>query len=301
MKRVMAAMAALVICVLVGCASNHPGPPDSGPEVEVERGPKVFPIEGDPNGLWWDDSTQTLYLADENGNRILKWSDADGFALVKELPTASPEGAGLGQLVLVANGTLVVTRLGYGTTGDAVSVSSWGDAQVVPGLDPMRRRIGLTVAKDGKMFDSWFVHLATGAHVGAVGELSLIGTEPEVITGLKKPVGVLAVGEDLFVSDQDLGQILKAPRSNPSAYTVFATVAAPDLLAEGPDGSIFTGSTGGNLYLITASGAASVFASGFQEVRGLAYDSAHRRLFVADHDSNESDGVSHVLHILPVD
>lgn len=299
MKRVMAAMAVLSTVVFVGCASSTPGPGDAG--VTVERGPKIFTIEGDPNGLWWDDSSHTLYLADDNGNRILKWSDTGGFTLVKDLPAASPEGAGLGQLVFTADGTIVVTRFGYGTTGDVVSVSSSGDAKIVPGLDPMRRRIGLTVARDGKLFDSWFVRLATGARVGAVGELSLSGTEPEVITGLKKPVGVLAVGDDLFVSDQDLGQILKAPRSNPTAYMVFATVATPDLLAEGPDGSIFTGSTGGNLYRITASGEASVFASGFQEVRGIAYDSTNRRVFVADHDGDESNGVSHLLHILPVD
>lgn len=298
MSHVLGAVAAVFTVAFIGCASSSQVPVDPG---TVERGPKIFPVEGDPNGLWWDDASHTLYLADDNGNRILQWTDTGSFALVKGLPAASPEGAGLGQLVLTQNGTVVVTRFGYGTTGDVVSVPASGDSQIVPGLDPQRRRIGLTVASDGKLFDSWFVRLATGARVGAVGELSLSGTEAEVITGLKKPVGVLAVGDSLIVSDQDLGQILKAPRSNPSAYQVLATVATPDLLAEGPDGSIFTGSTGGNLYRITATGEASVFASGFQQVRGVAYDPTNRRLFVADHDGDESNGVSHLLHILPVD
>ena len=290
----------LLLLALVGCSTSGDSPSDAGTGA-VDRGPRILAIDGDPNGLWWDDSTQTLYVADDNGNRILRWTDASGFALVKDLPAASPSGAGLGQVVRTGDGTLVVTRFGYGTTGDVVSVPASGDAQIVPSLDPQRRRIGLTLAADGRLFDSWFVRLSTGARVGSVGQLSLTGTEPEVITGLQKPVGVLAVGSDLFVSDQDLGQILRAPLSNPASYTVLATVAQPDLLAAGPDGSIFTGSAGGSLYRISASGVAAVFETGFQQVRGVAYDPTNHRVFVADHDADETDGVSHVVHILPVD
>ena len=290
----------LLLLALVGCSTSGDSPSDAGTGA-VDRGPRILAIDGDPNGLWWDDSTQTLYVADDNGNRILRWTDASGFALVKDLPAASPSGAGLGQVVRTGDGTLVVTRFGYGTTGDVVSVPASGDAQIVPSLDPQRRRIGLTLAADGRLFDSWFVRLSTGARVGSVGQLSLTGTEPEAITGLQKPVGVLAVGSDLFVSDQDLGQILRAPLSNPASYTVFATVAQPDLLAAGPDGSIFTGSAGGSLYRISASGVAAVFETGFQQVRGVAYDPTNHRVFVADHDADETDGVSHVVHILPVD
>jgi hypothetical protein len=58
---------------------------------------------------------------------------------------------------------------------------------------------------------------------GAAGEVSLDGSEREVMTGLKKPVGVLAVGDRLFVSDQDLNQIVSAPRSDPAAYSVLLT------------------------------------------------------------------------------
>lgn len=293
----------LLLLALAGCTTSGGSPNDAGPTDAgtVDRGPRLLAIDGDPNGLWWDDSTRTLYVADDNGNRILRWTDASGFALVKDLPAASPSGAGLGQVIRTGDGTLVVTRFGYGTTGDVVSVPASGDAQIVPSLDPQRRRIGLTIAADGRLFDSWFIRRSTGARAGSVGRLSLTGTEPEVITGLQKPVGVLAVGSDLFVSDQDLGQILRAPLANPASYTVFATVAQPDLLAAGPDGSIFTGSAGGSLYRISASGAAAVFETGFQQVRGVAYDPTNHRIFVADHDANTTDGVNNVVHILPVD
>jgi DNA-binding beta-propeller fold protein YncE len=289
---------AAIVLFLAACGSSNQAPSDAG---GVERGPKIVAVEGDPNGLWWDDAEQTLYVADDNGNRVLRWTDEDGFSLVRELPAAAPEGAGLGQLVRTDDGTIVVTRFGYGTAGDVVFLPPSGEPEIVPGLDVERRRIGLTVADDGTLFDSWFVRLSTGDRVGAVGQLSLEGDEPEVITGLQKPVGVLAVGSNLFVSDQDLGQILKAPQSDPSSYTVLATVEQPDLLAAGPDGSLFTGSAGGSLYRITEAGSPSVFESGFQQVRGVAYDPTNRRVFVADHDPDESDGISHMMHILPVD
>jgi DNA-binding beta-propeller fold protein YncE len=309
MKRLSAGLGLLVSFCLYSCAStsgstSSGNPADGGTSAEggaVDRGPRTLPFEGDPNGLYWDDSQQTLYVADDNGNRILRWTDAAGFSLVAELPAASPQGAGLGQVVRTSDGTLVVTRFGGGSAGDVVFVPPGGEPKVVPGLDRERRRIGLTVASDGQLYDSWFLRLSTGDRAGSIGQLALSGAEPEVLTGLKKPIGVLAVGADLFVSDQELGQVLKAPRSNPKAFTVLATVASPDLLAAGPDGSLFTGSAGGNLYRIAASGAASVFQSGFQQVRGVAYDPGHRRVFVADHDADESNGVSHVLHVLPVD
>lgn len=212
-------LAALCLITLPHCSSESDA--DSGESAggrgggggesrAVDRGPTTLAIEGDPNGLWWSESEQTLYVADDNGNRILRWTDEDGFSLVADLPSAAPEGAGLGQLVVLGDGTLVVTRFGYGTAGDVVSIAPSGEASVVPGLDPLRRRIGLTVDADGNLFDSWFVRVENGDRVGAVGALDLEGDERIVLEGLKKPVGVLALGDHLFVADQDLGQILKA-------------------------------------------------------------------------------------------
>ncbi|MEB2310843.1 MAG: hypothetical protein OZ921_21235 [Sorangiineae bacterium] len=285
------------LLLLVGCGNDGQPAAHAG----IDRGPAILDIEGDPNGLWWDDASQTLYVADDDGNRLLRWTDEDGFSLIENLTAAPEQGAGLGQLVSTSDGTLVVTRFGHGTAGAVVFVPPSGGAQDVPGLAVERRRIGLTIDSDGKLYDSWFVRQASGERVGAVGALSLAGTESEIITGLQKPVGVLAVGENLFVSDQDLGQVLRAPLSNPSDYEVLAAVPSPDLLAAGPNGSLFIGSEGGSLYRIEASGAAAVFQAGFDTVRGMAYDPTNRRVFVVNHVGHEAEGVTHTIHILPVD
>lgn len=268
--------------------------------VEVDRGPTAYDVDGDPNGLWWDSDEGALYLADDNGNRVLRWSDADGFSLAAELPEASADGPGLGQLVRTADGTLVVPRFGYGTSGDVVYVTASGESGVVPGLEVERRRIGLTVADDGALYVGWFVS-SDGGRVGGVSALDLDGGETDLADSLGKPVGVLASADTLWVSDQDLGQVLTAPLASPDALTLLAEVDSPDLLGAGPDGGVFTGGKDGSVRLISAGGEVTTFSSGYQEVRGVAYDAENGRLFLADHDGDESDGLTHRLQIVPVD
>ena len=60
---------------LAGCQGGASGSPDAG----IDRGPTVLEVDGDPNGLWWDDTEQVLFVADDNGNRVLAWTDEAGF------------------------------------------------------------------------------------------------------------------------------------------------------------------------------------------------------------------------------
>lgn len=293
--RQRALKAALVLAL--GCGSTSRPVADA---IRVDRGPRVLELDGDPNGLWWDANSEALLVTDDLGNRILEWSDARGFGTHEQLPEVSPAGAGLGQLVQVDGGDLVVTRFGFGIEGGVAIVPRQGDVRNVPGLDVTRRRIGLTKAEDGTLYDTWSVGPGSADRVGAVGQLSLDGSELEVMTGLTTPVGVLAVGDRLFVSDRDAGEILTASRATPASVTLFASVEQPDLLAEGPAGSIFSGSAGGSVYRIDGAGVVSEFEAGFRQVRGVAYDPAGRRLFVAEHDPAAPDVARHALHILPV-
>jgi hypothetical protein len=271
---------------------------DTGTDVPVDRGPTTIALDGDPNGLWWDG--ETLYLADDDNNRILKWTDADGLGLVGDLPAAAEDGAGLGQLVVLGEGTLLVTRFGYGSAGDIVTLDPDGTSTVVPDLDVERRRIGLTVTDEGAIYDGWFVK-SGDVQVGSVGEVDLSGAEPEVMGNLGKVVGVLAVGDILYVADQTAGEVLSAPLANLADTSVFASVEYPDLLCAGPGGTLFTGSSEGDVRQLGADGSVSSLVSGYQEVRGVAFDAVNGRLFFADHDGDDADGETNFLQIVPVD
>ena len=267
----------------------------------VERGPISITVDGDPNGLCWDTASSTLFIADDNGNRLLRWTDRDGFGAPLALPDIAPDLVGLGQVIRLRDGTLLVVRFGAGTAGAVVAVRPDGTSANIPGLDPMRRRLGLAVAADDTIYVSYFLRVAGGARVGSVARLTLNGTEAEVLPMLRKPVGIAALGDDLLVADQDQNQLLRAPRAG-GAARLFATVMSPDLLTTTPDGTVFVGSTTGSVFRVSADGSSvTAFAAGFQQTRGLAYDAANRRLFVADHDASPADGTTHRLRILPVD
>ena len=98
---------------------------DSG--VAVDRGPTTIPVDGDPNGLWWDEASGTLFVADDRNNRVLTWTDANGFGVLGDLPEAAASLPGLGQPVLVED-RVIVPRFGDGTAGDIVWIGLSGSA-----------------------------------------------------------------------------------------------------------------------------------------------------------------------------
>lgn len=305
----MRVFALAAVAVLAACGSDE-GSTDTTEVTEVaqevspepDRGPTSIALDGDANGLWWDAASSTLYIADDNGNRVLAWTEGAGTRLVAELPSPSPDGAGLGQLVKLPDGRIVVTRFGYGSLGDVVVVATDGTATVLAGLDPTRRRIGLALAPDGTLYTSWFTKTGQNPRVGAVGKLTLDPpSEVVVVEGLTKPVGVLATETELIISDQDLKQVLVAQRANPTTLTVRAAVDGLDLIGVGPDGSVFVGGSDGAVRRVSAAGVVTTIAGGFLQVRGVAWDAANRRLFIAEHDPKEEDGIAHALHILPLD
>ncbi|MBN8470323.1 hypothetical protein JYJ95_27770 [Corallococcus exiguus] len=282
----------------VGCSSSDAQEPQDGPV--IERGPKTIAVDGDPNGLWWDAESATLYMADDENNRVLRYRDGEGISKVADLPAAPADGPGLGALARLSDGTLVVVRFGGGTAGDVVYVKPDGTSAIVPNLPRERRRIGITVTDDGQLLDGYFVR-NNNVNVGSVARLGLEGTEQEIVGALVKPVGVLAVGDTLFISDQIAGKVYRSPLSAPSQLVAFATLNSPDLLAVGPNDTLLTGSRDGTVLSIRQTGEVSVVAGGFQQPHGLAYDAKNKRLFIADHDGTPADGTNHTLRIIPLE
>jgi hypothetical protein len=70
---------------------------------------------------------------------------------------------------------------------------------------------------------------------------------------------------------------------------------AVDLLAMLPNGDLLTGG-GPTISRITPTGQVTALPGSFEQVRGLAYDSAGKRLFVIDH--SVTVGVSDKLRIV---
>jgi hypothetical protein len=291
----------VLFTLLAACAAAPDGgpAPDSGMPPPPDAGPTAtrtleLALDGDPNGVLWDATAQTLYIADNANNRILTWTEA-GLGAPLALPPAPADGPGLGQIALATDGTLLTTRFGYGTSGAVLYARLNGDDGTVPSLDPLKRRIGI-VADGADLYDSYFV--LAGARVGAIAKLTLDGTEVDVMQGLSKPVGLLVQRGVLYAADQMAGEILKCTLPACSDKGHFATLAAPDLLSAGPNGSFFSGSPDGNVYQISSDGSVQALSGTFHQPRGTAYDAANKRLFIADHVSGGAMGY---LRIIPLD
>jgi len=273
----------------------------------VDRGPTTLAISAKLNGLYWDKTEGKLYLTDDNTNSLRVWDGDKAFPTYAALTAAPASGATLGQLTRTADGTLYVTRFGFGTDGTVVAVPKGGSAADLAGLDAARRRIGVTTAPDGSLVDGWFIKGGTGA----ISQLSVNGSqasERELVTGLGKPVGVAVAGDTLYVSDQNTGNLLSyawsqvraqpATLADGKVVATFTTLDGIDLMTAAPDGTLFFGGSGGKLFQVSPKGEVSVLASGWPKIIGVAYDEANRRLFAAVGAADASSQAS--VRIVPL-
>ncbi len=263
---------AFALACAPACGSDEASqqrPVDAGP-------PKTnasLPFAGDPSGLFWDGTTSTLFIADDANNRVATYRDAEGFGSHVTLPAG---GTGLGQLLRLTDGTVLVTRLGTGANGDVVAVTPDRKSAPIAGLDPARLRTGLTLAPDGRIFDAY-----TNAAGGSVAELSLSGTEIEIVSGLQKPNGLLAAGETLAIADTGQGKLLKTKLAALGPLTPGGDLPNIGPLCAGPSGTL--AGAGDSVKSLDATGTPTTIATGFAAVRGVAYDPKYRRIFVANH------------------
>lgn len=301
----LAALAALTGCDEAASAAvtdaSTPTADSTGDSATAARGPLTITIDGDPNGIWWSAAAQTLYLADDNNNRILTWRDGTGFGQAWPLLAAPATGSGLGGLVAGSDGKLWVTRFGNGTDGAVLWVDAGGITGKVPNLDPVKRRLGMAVDSAGNLYDSWFIKTASD-RVGTVARLDPAGTEtPLVSSGLQKPVGLLVKGAHLYFDDQETHAVLRCALPECKEVESFGNVTTPDLMSDGPGDAVLVSSHEGVVVAVRPSVANQIVASGLQQPHGLAYDPAHKRLFIADHDPSAADGEVNTLHIVPLD
>ncbi|MEQ1932742.1 MAG: hypothetical protein ABL962_02520, partial [Fimbriimonadaceae bacterium] len=82
------------------------------------------------------------------------------------------------------------------------------------------------------------------------------------------------------------------------AVTTVATTLSADLLAMMPNGDLLTGGAAA-IYRVTQAGVITTAFTGFEQVRGIAYDPTLKRLFIIDHSATV--GTPDKLHIRPLD
>lgn len=278
---------------------------------DVDRGPTAIEIDAKLNGLYWDADEQRLYLTDDDTNAIRVWDGEKSFneAFKMSEPPARPN---LGQLTRDGKGTFYVTRFGFGQYGTVVAAPKSGAAYDLQGLDPERRRIGITRTPQDTLLVGWFRGGQAGGNTGTISELTIDGdqgSEQDLVTGLGKPAGLAVVGDKLYVTDQNTAQLLvyslKAVREQPATaddgtlVAQFATSDQLDLMTAGSDGTLYFGGNGGSLYQVNPDGAVKELAKGWSRVRGVALDERNERLFVIDAGAQASDP-SHI-RIVPID
>jgi len=299
----------LMACACGGSSSKPDAPiqPDDAatpPDAPADPRMGTFELAGGANGLAWDTATSTLYLSDNNTGAIVKFSDAGG---LQQLGTFPPQtmGISLGDIVKRNNGTLLTPNFGFGTQGTIFAMAPDNMTKALTGLDVARRRIGLSLDSGGLLYTAYFVGGGGGMQTGGVATVTIAGdaaTETEIAggstnAGFKKLVGIVATPTAVFVSDQTQKKIFKIAVPG-FAVTPLADVPSADLLAVMPNGDLLTGGTG--IHRITQAGVVTTLPlTGFEQVRGLAYDPTLKRLFFIEHSATV--GVKDKLHVRPLD
>lgn len=307
--------------------SSDSGANDASDASSVDRGPTTIDFSGDPAGLFWEYGLNGgLYVADQAANRIVKWTDLAGFGKTWALPAPQNSGSTLGQIVRELDGTMFVPRAGSGGDNTVLWITNLGDAgdlSLSPdaSLDDTVTRQGFTLLPDNTTLDTRYALDADiDANVGIVATLKLPGTEKQLVTGLSRPLAVVYNEGRLYVADGDLGEVIAISQTGGSFLQdagsgggsdagdgggaqhgrVFAAIDQPNFACAGADGDLFVTSVTGTVYRISSAGAVSHVATGLKELRGVAFDGAAKRLFVAEHDPADA-GAQNTIRIYPID
>lgn len=295
---------AFAVAMLVGACGGG-AKPVPAPPVQPARpaASQVVPLAGGANALWWDAASATLYLTDSNAASLVAWTDKGGLARVATVP-AGTAGVSLGGLVRRADGSTVVANFGFGKQGGLFVIAPDKTVTALSGLDPQRRRVGLAES-GGTIYSAYFVGDRDKKPTGGVATVAITGpaaVETELAgestsAGFGKIVGVAASATTVYVSDQSQKAIFAINVAD-HAVRKLADVPGADLLVLLPDGDLLTGS-GATISRITPAGQVSPLATTtFEQVRGLAYDAAGKRLFVIEHSL--TPGSPDKLHIVPL-
>ncbi len=287
-----------MMLALVACSGSDAATmqlPLPAPSHEPSTPGRTIGLDGDASGAWWDAAAHALLLTDSTHATLERWTADGGMQEAAALPDAHAE---LGGLVALRDGRVLVTSFGFGSDGAVFVIAPDRSVTKVPNLARERRRIGIAVDGNGAIYVTYFV-VQDGKRSGGIARLDPERGESDVVGDLQKPVGIVASGRMLFVADQEQRAIIGYPVADLAHPVVIARdLPSADLLTLLPNGDLVTGGKRGAVYRVTPGGAVSTIASGYEQVRGTAYDPATHQLFVVDHSVASSRHKLHVLELL---
>lgn len=279
-------------------ATDAPGTTDEPTTAQAQCEPfepLELDVQAEPNGLYWRGDLSTLFIADDDNNRILTRTEDGQGGVFAEIPSPSndPGSDGLGQLAAAADGTLFVPRFGFDdpTLGGVFRVAPDGTPMQIPGLAADVRRVGLDYDDDtGVLYVATYNKDSEGVFVGWIAAVDPVnGGETTIVGGLEKPVGILKLGDKLYVGDQPTRKIYSVDLADPALVLLTDEVGALDQFAAsgqadnffalGYDETLMTG----YVYRVNVSGTFTVAAQGSWEPRGIAFDGVSR-IFVSERD-----------------
>lgn len=271
----------------------------AAPAVCEPFAPYVIDVQAEPNGLYYRADQQALYIADDDNNRILVRTDAGQSSVFAQIPNPSgdPGADGLGDLDFADDGWLYVPRFGFGMPGlgAVFRVAPDGTPEQIAGVNADWRRVGLDYDDArGLLYVATFSKDANNVFTGWISAVDpAAGTETTIVAGLRKPVGVVVSGDQLYVGDQMLRHLYRVDlgAATPALALVSDQFEALDLMKPAPRGDLFalsydTANSRGYVYRVTPAGKITTVATGDWEPRGLAFDGTSR-IFISARDSQE--------------
>ncbi|WP_156393074.1 hypothetical protein [Burkholderia sp. Leaf177] len=299
LRIVFCAWSASAALLLAGCGS-----------AQVASVPQRVALDARPNSIAIAQTDNRIYITDDKTNSVLTSKDGKTFVLFATIPPVAGQPNALSQVTIATDGTLLIERFGFGTSGAVIQVGADKSVSMFSGVDPARRRLGLAVIGPGKLLSTWFVKEGNAPATGGISlitydETTHAASEHNVLSGLAKPVGVAVLGDVVSISDQANNMILRTSLAGLLDHsragglkTQVVKINGPDLLAIDKTGTLYTKCNVTAVCRISSDNTVTELANDFDDARGVAIDSNHHSLYVVDRAKGAS-GVSS-LRIVPL-
>ncbi|MDN7179308.1 hypothetical protein M0D69_15150 [Caballeronia sp. SEWSISQ10-4 2] len=286
---IASALTAAAVVTLSACGS-----------AQVASAPQRVSLNARANGIAFRPADRRIFITDDKTNSVLSSVDGSMFTPLAAIPVVAGQANALSQVTIADTGSLLAGRFGFGTAGAVFDIGADKSVSTLSGLDPTRRRLGLSAIGAGKLLSTWFVK---NGNAPATGGLSLITydesahatSEHNLLTGLAKPVGIAVQGDAVFISDQADNMILKTSLSGLINHaqagglnTTVIKINGPDLLTIDSNGTLYTKCNSTAVCRINPDNSVTVIANDFEDARGAAIDPGHHLLYVIDRQKSAS-------------